>query len=492
MRMATPSFGKLAAEEAKLEGDFRTAHARLLTNSEEIAFYNGANRELGILDLTYRRLIKHINGIYKIRVAYNMFEDFIIKYCWSAVGLMLSSVPVFFPEYAGSRVRQQELEVSKLAEQESQEIHDRGGDAKTGSRTQGFITNKRLMISLADAGGRIMYSYKELSELAGYTSRVYTMLRVLQDLSDDKYNKMGNENAEFSLEDIQGTIIDGVDGIRFEKVPIASPTGDVLVRDLSVTVGPGEHLMITGPNGSGKTSIVRVLAGLWPLFRGTLSRPSQSLSSIFYIPQRPYLSLGTLREQIIYPHTIEDMHAAGRSDEELFKILELVYLAYIPGREGGLEVVKEWKDVFSGGEKQRMQLARLFYHRPRYAVMDECTSAVSVDVEGLLYNTAKDMGITIITISHRPALFKYHRFLLRVGEGTEADEWSLERIGDVDQLATSVESEIKRIEGVLSDVEGWRKRLAEINKELQLEVQVGGGGRTDGEKVLKHAKRTLV
>lgn len=85
MRMATPSFGKLAAQEAKLEGDFRTAHARLLINAEEVAFYNGADRELGILNKSYQALVSHINSIYKIRIGYNMFEDFIIKYCWSAV-----------------------------------------------------------------------------------------------------------------------------------------------------------------------------------------------------------------------------------------------------------------------------------------------------------------------------------------------------------------------------------------------------------------------
>ena len=85
MKAVTPGFGRLTAMEAKLEGDFRSAHSRLLTNAEEIAFYNGANRELGILNKTYRALIQHINSIYKIRIAYNMFEDFIIKYCWSAV-----------------------------------------------------------------------------------------------------------------------------------------------------------------------------------------------------------------------------------------------------------------------------------------------------------------------------------------------------------------------------------------------------------------------
>jgi ATP-binding cassette subfamily D (ALD) long-chain fatty acid import protein len=167
LKAATPPFGKLAAQEAKLEGDFRTAHSRVITNAEEIGFYNGEELEKSLLDKTYSNLIKHINSIYRIRIAYNMFEDFVVKYSWSAVGLLMASIPVFFPDAAGERTKRQEM-LMDLGEEDST-----GGDiivdSKTGSRTQGFIVNKRLMVSLADAGGRLMYSYKELSELAGYT-----------------------------------------------------------------------------------------------------------------------------------------------------------------------------------------------------------------------------------------------------------------------------------------------------------------------------------
>ena len=136
--------------------------------------------------------------------------------------------------------------------------------------------------------------------------------------------------------------------VSFTKTDISTPTGNtVLIQDLSFRICPGEHLMITGANGSGKTSILRVLAGIWPQFSGSISRPDSE--HIFYVPQRPYLAIGSLREQVIYPHSVEQMRANGRTDEELMEILKIVYLDYIPGREGGWDAIKEWKDVFSGG-----------------------------------------------------------------------------------------------------------------------------------------------
>ncbi|CAO3597994.1 unnamed protein product [Absidia cylindrospora] len=458
LRAVTPSFGKLAAIEAKLEGDFRNAHTRLITNAEEIAFYNGAHLEHSILDKAYLKLIKHINHIYKLRISYNMFEDFLIKYAWGAFGLIMCGIPVFTPGMAAA-----------VKPSSSAATADANADL-VGSRTRGFITNKRLMLSLADAGGRMMYSYKELAELAGYTSRVYNLISVLHALRRKEYDGP-DDKRRYALTNIEGQIstADAKNGIRFDQVPIVIPTpgkemvGDVLVNALDVHVQPGEHLMITGPNGVGKTSVARVISSLWPVFEGELSKPHDN--EIYYIPQRPYLSLGSLREQIIYPDTLEDMKKAGRTDDELMEILKVVHLAYIPDREGGWETQKEWKDVFSGGEKQRVCMARLFYHQPQYAVLDECTSAVSTDVEGLMYSHAKDMGITLLTISHRPALFKYHRFLLRL-TGNQG-KWEFETIGTVKQQQ-SVTKEMQSLEQQLTQVEVMKARLSSINQELSL------------------------
>jgi ABC-type uncharacterized transport system fused permease/ATPase subunit len=96
-------------------------------------------------------------------------------------------------------------------------------------------------------------------------------------------------------------------------------------------------------------------------------------------------------------------------------LFEAVNLDHIRARfsQKGFDTVRDWKDVLSGGEKQRIAMARLFFHCPKYAILDECTSAVSIEVEGKMYNFAKSLGITLITVSHKTSLFKYHNHLIR-------------------------------------------------------------------------------
>ncbi|OSS50232.1 hypothetical protein B5807_04959 [Epicoccum nigrum] len=394
MRALTPPFGKYVADEARLEGEFRFQHSRLIDYSEEVALYHGHEAEKDTLDKGYFTLIKHVNRILRRRLYHGVMEDFVIKYFWGALGLLLCSVPVFF-QVPGQNAK------------------------NMGDRTESFVTNRRMLLMSSDAFGRVMFSYKEITELAGYTSRVSTLLDVIDDIQAGHFEKklVSSANTEENAAVLRGrgTVTEGED-IEFVNVPIVSPNGDVLVRKLSFTVKPGDHLLIVGPNGCGKSSLFRILGGLWPVYGGTVRKPP--FEDIFYIPQRPYLSRGTLRQQIIYPDNLREMRDKGVTDDDLYNILSVVEIESIVDRPGGWDAEQEWTDVLSGGLQQRVAMARLFYHRPRYAILDECTSSVTLEIERVMYDEAKRLGITLMTVSHRRSLWKYHEKILQFdGQG---------------------------------------------------------------------------
>lgn len=260
-----------------------------------------------------------------------------------------------------------------------------------------------------------MFSYKEITELAGHTSRVATLLEVLDDIEAGHFEKKMVSSAESdshkSILQGRGTSIESPD-IEFINVPIISPNGDVLVPKLSFTVQRGQHLLIVGPNGCGKSSLFRILGGLWPIYGGTVLKPP--FEDIFYIPQRPYLSCGTLRQQIIYPDTLRDMHAKHKTDTDLHAILTILQIDHILTRvTGGWNAEEEWREILSNGLQQRVAMARLFYHSPHFAILDECTSSVTLDLEKIMYTEAKRLGITLMTVSHRRSLWQYHDHILQ-------------------------------------------------------------------------------
>lgn len=191
----------------------------------------------------------------------------------------------------------------------------------------------------------------------------------------------------------------------------------MLVKALSFSLKHGDHLLVVGPNGCGKSSLFRILGGLWPVYGGTVYKPA--FSAIFYIPQRPYLSSGSLRQQIIYPDSLRLMRARGVVDADLSAILKILGLEHLVDMyDEGWDAEAEWRDVLSGGLQQRVAMARLFYHRPKYAILDECTSSVTLEIEKVMYDNAKALGITLMTVSHRRSLWKYHTHILQFdGQG---------------------------------------------------------------------------
>ncbi|KAH7250093.1 ABC transporter transmembrane region 2-domain-containing protein [Fusarium redolens] len=434
MRALTPPFGKYVADEARLEGEFRFQHSRLIDYSEEVALYGGHNAEKDTLDKGYFTLIKHVNYILRRRFYHGFMEDFVIKYFWGALGLMLCSVPVFIkmPGHIAMNM---------------------------GDRTEAFVTNRRMLLSASDAFGRIMFSYREVMELAGYTSRVATLLDVMDDVQAGHFEKKlvsssGVEGNEAVLKG-RGTVHESND-ITFIDVPIISPNGDVLIKALSFTLKHGDHLLVVGPNGCGKSSLFRILGGLWPVYGGTVYKPP--FHAIFYIPQRPYLSRGSLRQQIIYPDSLRQMRARGVTDVDLLEYLKILGLEHLPELyEEGWDAEAEWRDVLSGGLQQRVAMARLFYHRPKYAILDECTSSVTLETEKAMYDTAKALGVTLMTVSHRRSLWKYHSHILQFdGQGN----YVFTKL-DADRRL-KLEDEKEELEVRLRQVPELERRIAEL------------------------------
>jgi len=303
-----------------------------------------------------------------------------------------------------------------------------------------------------------MYSYKDLSELAGYTARVSLLLDSMADVRKGKFEKAlvssarNAENAKILKG--RGRVIESEE-IRFENVPIVTPNGDILLKNLSFYVKPGQHLLIVGPNGCGKSSLFRILGGLWPIYGGTVYQPPAS--EFILIPQRPYLSLGTLRDQVIYPHSREDTAARNVTDDDLLDVLAAVQMDHVVEREGGWDAAKEWRDVLSGGDKQKIAWARLFYHRPKYAVLDEATSLVPPDMEGFMMDHATKLGITLLTVSHRPSLWKYHSMILQYdGQGG----YVFTKLDAEKRLV--LQEEKQALEAKLLDVPKMKARLAEL------------------------------
>uniref|UniRef100_A0A672SHZ5 ATP-binding cassette sub-family D member 3-like n=1 Tax=Sinocyclocheilus grahami TaxID=75366 RepID=A0A672SHZ5_SINGR len=346
--------GKMTITEQRYEGEYRYVNSRLITNSEEIAFYNGNRREKQTINGTFQKLVRKI----KIRHVNSTYSE----------------------------------------------------------RLEDYYQSGRMLISLAQALGRIVLAGREMTRLSGFTARITDIQEVLKELNSGRYERTMVTQI-IKVEKIplipgKGKIIIADNIIKFEHIPLVTPNGDILIRDLSFEVSSGTNVLVCGPNGCGKSSLFRVLGELWPLCGGQLTKPQRG--KLFYVPQRPYMTLGSLRDQVIYPDTHEDQKKEGTSDRVLKEYLDNVQLGHILEREGSWDIVQDWMDVLSGGEKQRMAMARLFYHKPQFAILDECTSAVSVDVEDFIYSHCRKVGITLFTVSHRKSLWKHHEYYLHM------------------------------------------------------------------------------
>ncbi|EGC30265.1 ABC transporter D family protein [Dictyostelium purpureum] len=394
-KIIMPPFGRLTAKQSELEGNYRTVHQRLITNAEEIAFYDGSRKERQIINLSFGDIYNHTGYVSYLKCLVGIFDGFLVKYCASIVGYGCMVLPI----YTGIR---------GSSNKDSTEL------------TKDYIRNTQLMVALSQAIGQLVLLGNKVTLMAGYTSRVSELLEMIKQIKERGTSQFTIVHEDEIPVSGGGTFVEG-EFIKFENVSIVSPEGKLLVENLDFQVMPHQNVMITGPNGSGKSSLFRILGELWPLHCGTVIKPRKE--DILFVPQKPYLVLGTLRDQIIYPHSHDDMKRLGVTDDDLQHLLATVDPNLTIIRQWSWDDTKDWFTALSGGQKQRIAMARLFYHRPQYAILDECTSAVSDEVEGKIYETCKKLGITLFTVSHRPQLRAYHDYVL-LFNGRGGWEWS--------------------------------------------------------------------
>lgn len=427
LRALSPPLALMTAQESLLSGNFRTAHQLLVAHAEEVAFNDppGGDTERLLLNDHLHRLLRHSQLSAFQRAVQQVADGYLVKYAASIIGLTIYAAPIYFNRHRGA---------SKPL-------------------TGDYIRAMRLLMNTSTAIGQLVLVYKRVTALAGVTSRVSELTEAVKQLSTKEGQKRANimKGALVPAGEVQPAgppplpprLVFG-DTIRFERVTILSPDGTLLVRELSFEVRGGESVIIMGPNGSGKSSLFRVLAELWPLQCGIIQRPPRG--DIFYLSQRPYVASGTLRDQVRYPAPPRATYRAAAKrhgwlapssrhsekhvadDARVRDALRACEIGYLLERGAGLDQLQNWEETLSGGERQRLAVARVLYHRPTFAVLDECTSAVSADGEEHLYEQLQAAGITMLSIAHRPALKRYHNFVLTFDGSQKGHGWSYERL----------------------------------------------------------------
>ena len=278
------------------------------------------------------------------------------------------------------------------------------------------------------------------------------------------------------IRNVELGLLPGGHALSVRELSLQTPDGSrTLFERVSFDVRPGGHLLIMGNSGTGKSSMLRAVAGLWDRGSGEVVRPLTSQT--MFLPQRPYCTLGSLRQQLVYPRAVGDW-AKSSTDEALLRALRTVQLDRLADRGiDGLDDVRDWYahrelepvppeaarradspyraaqfalvrgDELSLGEQQRLAFARVLVNRPKLAILDEATSALDLHNEAVMYRAlAKLPGITYLSVGHRPSLLRFHASRLRLlGAGEGGRSFTMEDIDDA-TVAASLEASLAEAE----------------------------------------------
>lgn len=369
--LVTVWFGKhligINFNQRRCEADFRYGLIHIRNNAESIAFFRGEDKESSLVRQRFYEVLRNFNlligrqrNLEFFTQGYNYFV-LILPY--------LVVVPLYFD-----------------------------GQIELGVIPQTGIAFNQVLGTLSV----IVRQFSSLTAFAAEINRLGTFADALE------APKARCRSGSTVMQNAQ--TIDTVEDfhLALEHITLQTPNYEqILVKDLSVSVEACKGLLIVGESGCGKSSLLRAIAGLWNTGTGRLVRPN--LKEMLFLPQRPYMILGSLRDQLLYPNTSREL-----PDKELYQVLEQVNLQNLPARVGGLDAELDWDVVLSLGEQQRIAFARLLLTRPRYAILDEATSALDLKNEEHLYQQLQETETTFISVGHRSSLLKYHEIVLEL------------------------------------------------------------------------------
>ncbi|WP_424812523.1 ABC transporter ATP-binding protein/permease [Roseococcus sp. YIM B11640] len=354
---------RLNVQQQKVEADFRYALVRFRENTEGIALHRGEAEEKGMLLGRFHALM---GNWWSLMVATKRLTFFTAGYAQVAtVFPFVVAAPRFF-----------------------------SGAIPLGGLTQTAQAFGEVQTALS----WFVDNYADLTQWRATVARLTGFRDAIE----------AAHKAADSGEGVRAGWSDGA-AVKVANLHLGLPDGRVLLTDAGFTLAPGERAVLTGKSGSGKSTVFRAIAGIWPFGTGRVSFPKDEAP--FFLPQRPYLPLGTLRRALAYPAPAESF-----SDAEIRAALEDTGLAHLAPR---LEEEENWAQQLSGGEQQRVAFARVLLHKPKWLFLDEATASLDPEAEQRLYELLKERlpGSAILSIAHRPAVASHHDRKLTVTEG---------------------------------------------------------------------------